>query len=282
MAVLIEAISVVVRREGIENRFHGGTPVFERAIPTAASCHDDQLFCVGFMDSSDANAYVTTLEAAGLIYEQNGSAADISVVDQRNGPALPSPWLEFRNVEFNGMKLNLCWAAGSTPRKVSAPPNWKYEGSLSATGGGFMPLSAIGERMKFLRRQDNVDVYLDLQTNKEIYVGRPQISGDTEPALLTQLKAILHEVLALEEKGPVPAPRFWKPRDPRHIRLNDELLPSVKRIVAGPGKKMMAAHFTEGIIERVLGRFAKAENAFRPRAMSRRTRAATRCITLCT
>ena len=67
-----------------------------------------------------------------------------------------------------------------------------------------MPMSAIGDRMKFLRRENGVEVYLDLQTSKEVFVGRPQIGGDAPEAILTRIDAAAHEALAIERQGPVP------------------------------------------------------------------------------
>jgi tetratricopeptide (TPR) repeat protein len=126
-----------------------------------------------------------------------------------------------------------------------------------------MPASAIGDRMRFLRRENGVEVYLDLQTNKELFVGRPQISGDAPQALLTQINAAVHEAFAIERQGPVPQPRVFKPRDPRYKRLNDELLPAMQRITTGPGREIMAAHLAEGIIQRLLNRLPQAEKALR-------------------
>jgi tetratricopeptide (TPR) repeat protein len=116
----------------------------------------------------------------------------------------------------------------------------------------------VGDRLKFLRRDNGVDVYLDLQTNKELYVGRPKISGDAPEAVQTQISAIWHEAVAIEARGPVPTPRFWQRPDPRHRKLNGELLPAIQQIVSGPGRDLAAAHFTLGAVLRLLDRRKEA------------------------
>jgi len=113
MAVLVEAISVIVRREAVEARFVGGIPEFLRAVPNRTACNDNDLIRVGFMDTSDADAYVTSLVAAGLVFRRDDTTMDIAVVIQKKGPTLASPWLEYQDVETNGKKLG---SAGSRGR----------------------------------------------------------------------------------------------------------------------------------------------------------------------
>ncbi len=42
MAVLVEAISVIVRRNSIEKHFIGGWAAFLQTIPNATLCHEDE------------------------------------------------------------------------------------------------------------------------------------------------------------------------------------------------------------------------------------------------
>lgn len=53
MAVLIEAISVVVRKDAIEKRFPGGWDSFLDEIPNNTLCTDGELVRVGFMSPQD-------------------------------------------------------------------------------------------------------------------------------------------------------------------------------------------------------------------------------------
>ena len=77
MAVLVEAISVVVRRVAIEERFHGGWREFEAAVPNGTLCADKELARVGFMTPPDVEAFVSHLEMSGLTFARNGQAVDI-------------------------------------------------------------------------------------------------------------------------------------------------------------------------------------------------------------
>jgi Tetratricopeptide repeat len=263
MAVLVEAISVIVRRNAVDVRFAGGISAFLRTFPNRAVCNDAELFRVGFMDSTDADAYVASLKSSGLVFLRDNATVDLAVVIQQKGPTVASPWLEYKNVETDGMKLSICWLAGNEPKTIAVPEGWTRERSLSAGGPSFLPTSAVGDRLKFLRRENGVEVYFDLQTNREVYAGRPQISGDTAGALQTQISAVVHEALQIERQGPVPRPRFLAKLDSRYQRLNGELLPEVERIAGGPGREMMAAHFAKGVILRLLGRLTEAEQALR-------------------
>ena len=51
------------------------------------------------------------------------------------------------------------------------PDWWQYEGSLSQTFG-FVPYDHPDNGLKFLRRENNVDVYHSSLTGKEVYIGR--------------------------------------------------------------------------------------------------------------
>lgn len=51
------------------------------------------------------------------------------------------------------------------------PPEWRIENSLSHSFG-IAPTSENGNSLRFLREENRVEVYLDLLTGKEVYVGR--------------------------------------------------------------------------------------------------------------
>lgn len=66
MAVLVEAISVIVRRDAINQRFAGGWEAFVECVPNATLCYDADLARVGFMARADAQAFIHRLEVRGL------------------------------------------------------------------------------------------------------------------------------------------------------------------------------------------------------------------------
>ena len=82
MAVLVEAISVIVWRDAIDKQFQGGWREFENVVPNRSLCADDELARVGFMSPPEVETFVRSLEKSGLTFVRNGQAVDIVVVDQ--------------------------------------------------------------------------------------------------------------------------------------------------------------------------------------------------------
>jgi len=55
--------------------------------------------------------------------------------------------------------------------QLATPKGWKFEGSLSQKFK-FIPTDQVKDQLKFLRKEGDLDVYLDLNTGKEVSVGR--------------------------------------------------------------------------------------------------------------
>jgi len=85
MAVLVEAISVVVRRDAIASKYPGGWDAFVDDVPNATLCFDGEVARVGFMAPPDVKAFLKHLERKGLQILDNGKFIDIAVVDQQTG-----------------------------------------------------------------------------------------------------------------------------------------------------------------------------------------------------
>ena len=184
MAVLIEAISVVVRRDAIEHKIQGGWNSFLEVVPNRTLCFDDFLARVGFMSPVDVEKFCSDLQSLGLAFVENELFIDIAVVDQRQGPTLQCDWLQFKRVEFfkPAMKIAACefitpFGSPENPEDrsltVSFPQNWTYENSLSKKNH-FTATEEISSRYKFLRHENRVDVFLDLETGKEMYMSRSE------------------------------------------------------------------------------------------------------------
>ncbi len=67
MAVLIEAISVVIKRIAIGEKFPDGWEVFVSDVPNKTLCADGKLARVAFMDPVDAESYIMDLEQYGIL-----------------------------------------------------------------------------------------------------------------------------------------------------------------------------------------------------------------------
>ena len=94
MAVLIEAISVVVKRSSVDEKFNGGWQAFADDVPNDTLCADDEIVRVGFMSPADVESYVQHLESLGLTYVRDNMAQDMVVVDQQRGLAISCDWAE--------------------------------------------------------------------------------------------------------------------------------------------------------------------------------------------
>lgn len=171
MAVLIEAISVVVRLPAIQDRYPGGWESFRDKAPNQTLCADSQLARVGFMTPVDVESFVKELEKNGLVFLEKGEAQDIAVADQQRGLTVGCSWAECGSVEIDGNTIKACRAVRDESDKVISPDGWQYEGSLSQTYA-FAPTEHVDKSLKFLRHEDGLDVYLNTLTGKEVYLGR--------------------------------------------------------------------------------------------------------------
>jgi hypothetical protein len=171
MAVLVEAISVVIRRSRIESAYPGGWERFVADCPNETLCADGDLARIGFMTPADVESYVRGLGEMGLVFQQNGKAIDIAVVDQRRGPTISCSWLAFDHLEINGNCVAASRLAGSAEQSLVTPQGWVFDDSLSATYG-FIPTGAEHKSLRFLRHENGVDVYLNTLTGREVFVGR--------------------------------------------------------------------------------------------------------------
>ena len=185
MAVLIEAISVVVRRDAVVRSFRGGWEAFKGIVPNNTFCTDTGISRVGFMEPNAARNFIERLEFGGLTFVEDSEAKDLAVVDQQRGPTVDCRWLEFSRFSMGNSGYALaCWM-WDKPRKgygvhtsgkridLHTPPGWKYEGSLSQNFT-FVPSEERNERLKFLRREGNLDVFQDNQTGEILFLPRDE------------------------------------------------------------------------------------------------------------
>ena len=215
------------------------------------------------MTPADVQAFVSELEADGLIFRLEEEAVDVAVVDQMRGLTIAAPWLQVIRVGHGDKHYLAAALAAQQPTKVAMPHGWKFEGSLS-NNTVYVASGTEDDRIKFLRQENGLDVYLDLVTGKEVFVGRPTIDGDTEAALFTRLRKICQDALNIDaEIEPSRALGDAENAAPLFEALQGKLLPEAERIVTGPGREVAFAHFTCGLILRILRRQPQAELAFR-------------------
>jgi hypothetical protein len=175
MAVLVEANSVIVRVPAINDRYAGGWPAFDDGVPNNTLCNDKELARIGFMDPNDSAAFIAGLERRGLTYLRAGKSADIALAVQGGGVTAPCDWLEYGHVELKpGEIVAAVWPRGAIVAEVICPTGWTYQKSLSRQYA-VVPPDQVEKSLKFLRHQDGLDVYLNLLTGQEVYIGRPNV-----------------------------------------------------------------------------------------------------------
>jgi len=173
MAVLVEAISAVIRVQAINERFPGGWADFVTKVPNRSLCSDNELARVGFVGPNDCKGFVDGLESAGLVFLKHDRSVDIVVADQIDGFTVPCDWAEFGRVELkSGAPVSAAQLKGSKVERLFCPPGWSYETSMSRKGVS-APTGPEQHSLRFLRRQHGVDVYLNTLTGKEVYIGGP-------------------------------------------------------------------------------------------------------------
>jgi len=178
MAVLVEATSVVVRREAIDVCLDGGWTHFQDIVPNQTLCTDGELVRVGFMTPSDTEAFVKHLEYDGLTFCDGEKAIDLAIVDQDHGPTCRVDWLEVTHftLDVGQAEVTACYLLDGSPLLpsrtdwLSAPESWTFEGSISQKRG----YHRVDEHddIELIDHRDGVDVYRDRETGREVYAGR--------------------------------------------------------------------------------------------------------------
>ena len=156
MAVLVEGISIIVRRDSIASTYRDGWRAFVDDVPNSTLCADDYITRVGFMGPPDVEAFVKHLERKGLRFLNGGKPVDLAIADQQRGLTMECDWLEFGKFGFGPSgKVSACWffddprvAAGMHLRgssmNLATPAGWEFEGSLSQKFG-FVPTGKEGD-----------------------------------------------------------------------------------------------------------------------------------------
>jgi hypothetical protein len=166
MAVLLEALNVIVRRSSLEEKYPGGAVRYQATCPNKTFCMDARLTRVGFMSPVDVRSFIGRLTSNGLTFFDGHQAVDIVVVDEHQGPTAPCEWFEGGR-ESRGYSAG--WERGTEPGAVICPPNWKLGQSAQLN---VMPNEEAGSRLLPLAKIGSLDVLLDFATGKEVYIGR--------------------------------------------------------------------------------------------------------------
>ena len=144
MAVLCEALSVVIRTRSVKEKFNGGYSRFLKNIPNNTYCSDGELECIGFLSPNEIGEFIKVLENGGLTFQTNNEPLDSCVVDMLRGPTIKCDWIEFHKMSFGDGKISIAWLfegqrilgdgvylTTDKPLNLHTPQGWEYENSLS-------------------------------------------------------------------------------------------------------------------------------------------------------
>jgi hypothetical protein len=163
VAVLCEAISVIVPVEVLDRRYPGGLAGYEADVPNATFCCDGVLTRVGFMTPIDTQQWAEQVQDFGVeVRAPDDTFAEMAVVDALTGLTRPCHWLETEVVD----EVMWAWVAGAAPGDRVAPSGW----SPSEKWGFIANEDLPGVPMV---SEDGMDVLPDPQTGRPGYVGRP-------------------------------------------------------------------------------------------------------------
>jgi len=166
MAIVIEGYCVVAKYEAIKELLEDGSVT----APNSREVTDKEIWRCGFMTEADANKFCNKLEEQGL-NTSKGLNTDVVITNEFNRSIEPyCEWLELGDWD----KAVIAWKAGAKPTTVFAHEGWDPS---KGSGLEFYDTERQDD-LKFLREEDNVEVYLNKKTGEEVYIGRTSPSLD--------------------------------------------------------------------------------------------------------
>ncbi len=214
MAVPIEGFSVVAQFDRIQALLDGGLV----EIPNGTALSDTHIWRCSFMAAADAEKFLRTLGGLGLNVSQ-GPDSDVVLVSEFDRSVEPyCEWLSTGVWE----KAVIAWKAGTRPETVTARAGWDPK-----VGSGLVfhdPRSM--HFLEFLRLENNVEVFLNKKTGKEVYIGRTSTPVDAlfktaseivrkhfvtagEPVLSGTAAAEVSDAASMLEKVIKESPDWW-------------------------------------------------------------------------
>jgi hypothetical protein len=159
MSILVEAITVVFMNATADRHIQGGVNAVQTNTPNSTFRTDGLVSAISFMDPESTGNFVDTLLNVGMEFVEDGVAQDIVVLDQHRGPTAQCDWIGFnQNADGN----SIAWLVGHPRGDMAVYDNWTPNNMIFRDG-------QVGETMKFLREENGLDVYLDLETGQECF-----------------------------------------------------------------------------------------------------------------
>ena len=178
MAVLVEAISVIVKTSSIHDKYRGGWEAFKKDCPNRTLAADGELARIGFTDPRHVRVLVERFRMIGLVLAGDAKESDFCVVDQLKGSTTACEWIDVGTVPVDSDDARTVTAArlkGSQSKIFMKPDGWVYDGSLSQKPRFVNALDVL-QRLKYLRTEGDVDVFWDPAEGREVVT--PRVPGE--------------------------------------------------------------------------------------------------------
>ena len=179
MAVVVDGWTVIARRAAIEATLPDGLAGWFAIVPNRVTCADRDLCCVGFMDSQDATGFLAKLGELGLAGERDGAYRDVALVGPHGPERYTCRWLQLGR--YGGAPA--AWLDGADAEPLVVPLGWQPNRLIHLTS------EEAAKRLKFVRREGDIEVWVDIETGKEMYRGRSGPAHDMEPEIEERFKA---------------------------------------------------------------------------------------------
>jgi hypothetical protein len=186
VAVVVDGWVVVARRTVVEATLPEGLAGWSAVVPNRMACADRDLCVVAFMEHQDASAFVVKLESIGLRSERDGEYRDVAIVGTDGAWEHRCAWLQ--HGRYAG--VHAVWLTDSDPEPLVVPLGWRPNSLINLS-----PEQAA-KRLKFLRRDGAVEVWLDTESGKELFRARSS-PHELEPEIEERFRAATKAVQPL-------------------------------------------------------------------------------------
>lgn len=142
MAVLVEALSVILRCDSLEKTYRDGVAGFAEFCRTINNsyCCDGELVRMGFTRPEEVGRFIERVGLLGLVHVRQGQAIDLVVADQRGGLLQSCDWADFGLAQLPAAlakgsttppKVAACRRVGAATTEITVPEGWRWEKSIS-------------------------------------------------------------------------------------------------------------------------------------------------------
>jgi len=132
VSVLVEALTLIVRKDVLDISYPGGEDAFLQAMldlerPPRFVCNVDQyLINASFHGPAHILPAISLLVEHGLTPMDDDQAYEMVYVDQKFGPTMPCDWLRWGHHEDG---FTYAWLVGTDPGVLATPTGWTPEQS---------------------------------------------------------------------------------------------------------------------------------------------------------